>query len=116
MLNVHHMKSTENPAALVGTMKQLTPSARPSSPEVLADNRHSEVRAIPAAVLAGDAVAQEAGSVSAAAHLSQEVVPLLARHTTVLEVGALVLAAVVEETDVVVLLLQRLDLRLDKVI
>ena len=36
MLNVHHMKSTEKPAAFVGTMKQLMPSARPSSPEVRA--------------------------------------------------------------------------------
>src|SRR5436189_2703607 len=90
--------------------------SQPFRCQVLADNRHSEVRAIAAAVLAGDTVAQEAGFVRAAAHLSQEVVPLLARHTTVLEVGALVLAAVIEETDVVVPLLQRLDLRLDKVI
>src|SRR5206468_1732855 len=50
------------------------------------------------------------------AHLREEVIPLLARHAAILEVRALVLAAVVEETDVVVLHLQRLDLRLDKVI
>src|SRR5439155_22441645 len=90
--------------------------SQPFRCQVLADNRHSEVRAIAAAVLAGDTVAQEAGFVRAAAHLSQEVVPLLARHTTVLEVGALVLAAVIEEADVVVLPLERLDLCLDEVV
>ena len=36
MLNVHHMKSTENPSVFTGTTKQLMPSARPSSPDVRA--------------------------------------------------------------------------------
>ena len=78
--------------------------------EVLADDRHRQVRAVAAAVLRRERVAQEAGRVGAPAHLAEQLLPVLARHAAVLEVGARVLAAVVEEADVVVLLLERLDL------
>ena len=48
-------------------------------------------------------VAQQPGRVGAAAHLGEQLLPLAPRDAAVLEVGAGVLAAVVEEADVVVL-------------
>ena len=58
--------------------------------------------------------AQPAGGVGTPAHLAQQRFPVLARHTPVVEVGTGPLAPVVEEADVVVLLLQRLDLGFDE--
>src|SRR3989475_1613556 len=99
-----------------GFILQVVVQSQPLRREMLADDCHRKVRAVAATVLAGDAVSQEAGFIRAAAHLRQEVLPLLAWHAAVLEIRPLVLAAVIEETEVVILLLQRLDLRLDKVI
>ena len=75
--------------------------------EVLADDRHLEVARVVTAVLRGERVPQPAGRVGPPAHLGQELLPLAPGDTAVLEVGARVLAPVVEEPDVVVGLLQR---------
>ena len=91
-------------------------SPRPLRREVLADDRHREVRAALPAELLREREAQPAGA-SARRRISREqLLPLLARHAAVLEVGARVLAAMVEEADVVVLLFERLDLALDEVV
>ena len=84
--------------------------------EVLADHRHPEVRALLAAVLLRERVAVVAGRVGAPARLAQQRLPLLVRQAAAVPVGAGVLAAVVEEADVVVLLLERLDLTLDELV
>ena len=84
--------------------------------EVFADNRHAEVRAIAAAVALRQRVAQQARLVGAAAHLGEQVLPVLARHTTIFEIRAGVFTAVVEEAHIVVLLFERLDLGVDEVI
>ena len=89
---------------------------RPLRGEVLADDGHAEVRAVLAAVLLRERVAVVAGGVGPAAGLAQQRLPLLVRQAAALPVGAGVLAAVVEEADVVVLLLERLDLALDEVV
>ena len=57
-----------------------------------------------------------AGVVGAPLRLAQQRLPLLARQAVAVPVGARVFAAVVEEADVVVLLLERLDLRLDEAV
>ncbi len=54
------------------------------------------------------------GVVGPPARLGQQQLPLMPRQAVVVPVGAGVLAAMVEEADVVVLALQRLDLRLDE--
>ena len=59
------------------------------------------------AVLLWERVAQPAGGVGSAAHLRKELLPLTPRDATVVEIGARVLAAVVEEPDVVAGLLER---------
>ena len=63
---------------------------------------------------AGSASRSQPGGVGAPAHLAQQLLPLLARHAVVLEVGARPLAPVVEEAHVVVLRLERDDLALDE--
>ena len=57
-----------------------------------------------------------AGLVGAAAHLGQQLFPFVARLAVVVPVGAGMLAAMVEEADVVVLALERPDLALDEVV
>ena len=83
--------------------------------EVLADDRHAEVGAVPAAVLLRERRSGRCPASSASrSSLAQQLLPLVVRQAAALPVGAGVLAAVVEEADVVVLLLERLDLRLDE--
>ena len=55
-----------------------------------------------------------AGFVGACARFAEQRFPLAARQPVVVPVGARVLAAVVEEADIVVLLLERLDLPVDE--
>ena len=78
--------------------------------EVLADHGHAEVGALLAAVLLRERVAVVTGLVGDVAHLAQQRLPLLVGQAAAIPVGAGVFAAVVEEADVVVLVLDRLDL------
>ena len=93
---------------------QVVVQAQPLVREMLADDRHREVRAFLAAELLGQAEAQMAGLVGAALHLGEEFFPLVARLAVIVPVGARMLAAMVEEADVVVLALERPDLALDE--
>ena len=71
--------------------------------EVLADDRHPEVRAVLAAVLLRERVAVVAGLVGQPTGLAEQRLPLVVRQAAAIPVGAGVLPAVVEEPDVVVL-------------
>lgn len=82
--------------------------------QMVAYHGHVEVGAVPAPELGRQWVAEVAGAVGPAAHLTEQLLPLLAGDTSVLEVGARPLAPVVEELNV--LRLQRLDLALDEVV
>ena len=93
---------------------QVVVQAQPLGGEVLADDGHGEVGAALAAPFHRPGVAQVPSLVGAAAGLAQQGLPLVARQAAGLEVGAGVFAPVVEEADVVVLLLQRLDLGVDE--
>ncbi len=86
----------------------------PAVRQVLADDRHLQVAGPVAAVLGRERPPQPAGRISGAAHLTQQVLPLLAWYAVVLEVGSSPLPAVVEEPHVVVALLERNDLGLDE--
>ncbi len=80
--------------------------------QVFPDDGHVQVGAVAAAELGGQAVAQPAGRVRAAAHLVEQVFPFAARYAAVVEVGAGELAAPVEVLHV--LSFERLDLSLDE--
>ena len=93
---------------------QVVVQAQPLGGQVLADHRQFQLRPALAAKFFGPAEAQMAGGVGAFAGLAQQGLPFLLRQAAGLPVGAFVLAPMVEVFDVVVLLLQRLDLRLDE--
>ena len=93
---------------------QVVVEAETAVREVLADDRHLEVRCAAPAELLGEGESQPAGGIGAATHLAQQLLPLLSRHTVVVEVGARPLTAMVEEPHVVVGVLQREDLGLDE--
>src|SRR5439155_15602392 len=84
--------------------------------EVLADHGHAEVGAVLAAVLLRERVPVVAGGVGAAAHLDEQRLPLFVREAAPIPVRPGVLTAMVEESLVVVLGLERLDLPLDEVV
>ena len=81
---------------------------------MLADHGHPEIGAVLAAIALGDREAQMAGGVGQILGLAQQRFPFVPRQAAILEIGARPFAAVVEEADVVVGLLQRLDLALDE--
>ena len=84
--------------------------------QVLADDRHIQVGTVLATELFRLRVAVVPGFVGQPLRLEQELLPLLVRQPAPLPVRAGVFAAVVEEADVVVLLLQRLDGAFDEVV
>src|SRR5438034_512387 len=83
---------------------------------MLADHGHPEVGAVLAAVTLRNRKAQMACGVSQSLGLAQQRFPFVPRQTAVLEIGTRPFAAVVEEADVVVGLLQRLDLARDEAV
>ena len=82
--------------------------------EMLANAGHGQVTAVPAAVFFWQGEAVMTGCIGAAAHFAEQVLPFLARQALVVPIRPRVLAAMVEKADVVVLLLQRPDFRLDE--
>ena len=80
--------------------------------QVLADHRHVDVGAVPAAQRRRQSVAQPARPVGSPAHLAEQILPFAGRDAVVVPVRAGVLAAVVEVLHV--LGLQRGDFTLDE--
>ena len=87
---------------------------QPLGGEIFADHAHPQVAAALAAELGQQREAQMPGLVRPPLRLAQQRLPFVARQAAVLEIGARPFAAVVEEADIVVRLLQRLDFRLDE--
>src|SRR5207237_9791612 len=83
---------------------------------VLAGTRQAEVGAVLAAVLRREGIAVVAGVVGQLAGLAQQCLPVLGGQSAAVPWGARVLTAVVEEPDVVALVLERLDGRLDELV
>ena len=84
--------------------------------QMLADDGHAQIGAVPPAVGLGGGVAVVAGGVRAMAGLHHQPLPTLVGQAAALPVGAGVLAPMVEEADVVVLPFQGLDLPFDEVV
>ena len=81
---------------------------------MLADDRHVDVAAVAPTELRREPVAQPAGSIGAAAHLAEQLLPLPPGNPAVVPIGAGVLSAVVEVLDVFAF--QRFDLHLDELV
>ncbi len=81
---------------------------------MLADHGHPEVGTVLAAVALRNRKAQVAGGVREVLRLAQQRFPFVTREAAILEIGARPFAAVIEEADVVIGLLQRLDLACDE--
>ena len=84
--------------------------------EMFADHRHAEVGAVFAAVFLRERIAIVAGVVGELAGFREQRFPVLRRQTAAVPVGARVFAAMIEEADVVVRILERLDFLLDEVV
>ena len=88
----------------------------PQAGEVLPDHRHAQIGPVPAAVLGRERIPVMPGRVGTPLRLMQQFLPLPARQAAPVPVGPGILTPVVEETDVVILLLQRPDLGLDELV
>src|SRR5689334_11080649 len=95
---------------------QVAVQAEALAGQVLADHRHTQVGAVPAAVLFRERVPEVAGRVGAPARFGQQRLPLAAGQAAAIPGRPGVLPAVVEEPLVVVLPLERLDLVLDELV
>ena len=95
---------------------QVAVQAQALGGQVLADHGHAQVGAVPAAVFGRERVPVVTGRVRSPGRLGQQRFPLTGGQPATIPVGPGVLPAVIEEPDVVVLLLERLDLALDELI
>jgi hypothetical protein len=84
--------------------------------EMFTDHGHPEVGTVLAAIMLRNREAQMAGGVGEILGLAQQRFPFVPRQAAVFEIGARPFAAVVEEADVVIGLLQRLDLARDEAV
>jgi len=110
MQQERHRKVADDRALVLQIVVQAEPLVR----QVLADDRHGEVGTVLAAQRLRQSEAQVTGLVGAPLHLGQQLFPLVPRLAVIVPVGAGMLAAMVEEADIVVLALQRPDLALDE--
>ena len=88
---------------------QIVVQAEPLCREMLANDRHREVRAVLAAILFRQRETQMAGFVGAILGFAQKLLPFRPRQTAFLEIGTRPFATMIEEADVVVGLLERRD-------
>jgi hypothetical protein len=84
--------------------------------EVFADDGHPKVRTAFAAMFFRPCEAQMTGFVGDRARFGEQCLPVLARQTVVVPVGARMFAAMIEEPDVIVAVLDRHDLLFDELI
>jgi hypothetical protein len=84
--------------------------------EMLADHGHPEIGTVLAAIALRNREPQVTGGVGEIFGLAQQRFPFVPRQAAIVEIGARPFAAVIEEADVVVGLLQRLDLAHDEAI
>src|SRR5215472_4930871 len=95
---------------------QVAVQAEALAGQVLADHRHAQVGAVPAAAGLGERVPEVPGRVGPAPGLGEQRLPLAGGQAAAVPVGPGVFPAVVEEPDVVVLELERPDLALDELV
>ena len=95
---------------------QIVVQAKALGGKMLADHGHPEIGAVLAAIALRDREAQMPGGVGEILHLAQQRFPFMPRQAAIVEIGARPFAAMIEEADVVVGLLDRLDLARDEAI
>ncbi len=95
---------------------QIVVQAKPPGGKMLADHGHPEIGAILAAVALRYREAQMPGAVGEIFHFSQQRFPFMPRQPAIVEIGARPFAAMIEETDVVIGLFDRLDLARDELV
>src|SRR4030095_8632507 len=83
---------------------------------MLADNSHPEIGTVLTAVTLRNREPQMAGGISQILRLAQQRFPFMPRQAAILKIRARPFAAVIEETDVVVGVFQRLDLARDEAV
>ena len=93
---------------------QIIVQAQALGGELVADHRHPQVAAVLAAIFLRRRKPPVAGLVGPHAGFAQQQFPFAPWQPTVFEIGARPFAAMIEETDIVVLLLQWLDLGFDE--
>src|SRR5436305_69328 len=81
---------------------------------MLADHGHPEIRAVSAAVSFRDRETQVSCFVGKILHFAKQRFPFVSRQSAIVEIRARPFAAVIEESNVVVGLLDRLDLARDE--
>ena len=109
----HHQRQIADDRMLV---LQIVVQAQPLGREMLADHRHPEVGTVLAAVTPSASRNADARPCRRGLGLAQQRLPFLPRQAAILEIGARPFAAMIEETDVVVGVLQRLDLARDEAV
>ncbi len=82
--------------------------------QVLTNNRHIQVAAVRPAKLLWQCIAQVPRRISAPTHLTQQLLPIFARKPLIVPVRPRMFTPMVEKANIVVLVLKRLDLFLDK--
>src|SRR5205807_817843 len=95
---------------------QIVVQAKSLGGKMLANDRHPEIRAILAAVTLRDRKTQVSRIVGEVLHFPQQHFPLTPRQSAIVEIGACPFAAMIEETDVVIGVLDRLDLACDELV
>jgi hypothetical protein len=83
---------------------------------MLADHGHPKIGTVPSAVALRDREAQMACGVGDVFGFPQQRFPFVPRQPVIVEIGPRPFAAMIEETDVVVGLFQRLDLARDEAV
>ena len=84
--------------------------------KMLANDRHPQIGAVLAAISLRDREAQMPGGIGEVLHPAQQRLPFMPRQPAIFEIGARPFAAMIEEADIVVGLLDRLDLSRDEMI
>src|SRR5690606_30161974 len=93
---------------------QVIVQPKPLCREMFAYDRHPQVRSILAAIFFGRGKAPVARGIRPSGSGTQQLFPLVARQALIIPVGPAMFAAMVKEADIVISLLKRFDLRLDK--
>jgi hypothetical protein len=108
-----HLHQIPNDAALV---LQIIVQPQAFVREMVADHRHRQVGAVPPAKFRRNGIAVMSRPVGNAAHLRKQSPPVSTREAVIVPIGPRMFAAVVEETDIVVAVLNRLDLAFDEIV
>ena len=99
-----------------GFVLQVVVQTEPLARQIFPNARHGKIGAILPPKLLRQRVPEVSGSVCSPAHLPQQCLPIFSWQTLSVPIRPGMLAAMIEETDVVVLCFQRFDFALNEII